>query len=174
MLLQSKNYYYFFFIKYSFKSIIYFLSDVMRSQAEGYIRALQWNLNYYYNGCCSWSWYYQHHYAPYISDIKDFENLKIEFDLGHPFLPFQQLLAVLPSLSKELLPKPFQDLMTEEASPIRLYYPEKFETDLNGKQHEWEAVVLIPFIDEVNMNIELFLLIKIIIQKYYIIKIYFW
>jgi len=124
----------------------------MRSQAEGYIRALQWNLNYYYNGCCSWSWYYPHHYAPYISDIKDFENLKIEFELGQPFLPFQQLLAVLPSLSKELLPKPFQDLMTEEASPIRLYYPDKFETDLNGKQHEWEAVVLIPFIDEVNIN----------------------
>lgn len=122
--------------------------DVMRSQAEGYIRALQWNLNYYYNGCCSWSWYYPHHYAPYISDIKGFENLKIEFDLGQPFLPYEQLLAVLPSLSKELLPKPFQDLMTEEASPIRLYYPEKFETDLNGKQHEWEAVVLIPFIDE--------------------------
>jgi len=123
----------------------------MRSQAEGYIRALQWNLNYYYNGCCSWSWYYPHHYAPYISDIKGFENLKIEFDLGQPFLPYEQLLAVLPSLSKELLPKPFQDLMTEEASPIRLYYPEKFETDLNGKQHEWEAVVLIPFIDEVNI-----------------------
>ncbi|XP_029346579.1 5'-3' exoribonuclease 1 isoform X2 [Acyrthosiphon pisum] len=122
--------------------------DVMRSQAEGYIRALQWNLNYYYNGCCSWAWYYPHHYAPYISDIKGFENLKIDFDLGQPFLPYEQLLAVLPSLSKELLPKPFQDLMTEEASPIRLYYPEKFETDLNGKQHEWEAVVLIPFIDE--------------------------
>lgn len=126
------------------------ISDVMRSQAEGYIRALQWNLNYYFNGCCSWSWYYPHHYAPYISDIKDFENLIIEFDLGQPFLPFQQLLAVLPSLSKELLPKPFQDLMTEEASPIRSYYPEQFETDLNGKQQEWEAVVLIPFIDEVN------------------------
>ncbi|XP_025419892.1 5'-3' exoribonuclease 1 isoform X2 [Sipha flava] len=122
--------------------------DVMRSQAEGYIRALQWNLNYYYNGCCSWSWYYPHHYAPYISDIKDFENLKIQFDIGQPFLPFQQLLAVLPSLSKELLPKPFQELMTEEASPIRLYYPEKFDTDLNGKKNEWEAVVLIPFIDE--------------------------
>ncbi|XP_050547911.1 5'-3' exoribonuclease 1-like, partial [Daktulosphaira vitifoliae] len=122
--------------------------DVMRSQAEGYIRAIQWNLNYYYNGCCSWSWYYPHHYAPYISDIKDFENIQLEFDLGQPFLPFQQLLAVLPSLSKELLPKPFQDLMIEEASPIRMYYPEQFETDLNGKQHEWEAVVLVPFIDE--------------------------
>lgn len=26
-----------------------------------------------------------------------------------------------------------------------------FQTDLNGKQQEWEAVVLVPFIDEVSL-----------------------
>ena len=26
----------------------------------------------------------------------------------------------------------------------------EFATDLNGKQHEWEAMVLVPFIDEVG------------------------
>ena len=30
--------------------------DVLREQAEGYIRAVQWNLHYYYNGVQSWSW----------------------------------------------------------------------------------------------------------------------
>ena len=44
----------------------------------------------------------------------------------------------------------FQHLMTSENSPIIEYYPLDFKTDLNGKQQEWEAVVLIPFIDEVN------------------------
>ncbi len=39
--------------------------------------------------------------------------------------------------------------MTDEASPIFDYYPCSFETDLNGKKNDWEAVVLIPFIDEV-------------------------
>jgi 5'-3' exoribonuclease 1 len=29
------------------------------------------------------------------------------------------------------------------------FYPTDFDTDLNGKQQDWEAVVLIPFIDEV-------------------------
>lgn len=122
--------------------------EVMRSQAEGYVRAIQWNLNYYYNGCCSWSWYYPHHYAPYTSDIKDFSDLKLEFEMGNPFLPFEQLLAVLPAASKTLLPAPYQNLMTSSTSPIIQYYPMDFKTDLNGKKQEWEAVVLIPFIAE--------------------------
>ncbi|KAL1453826.1 hypothetical protein WDU94_010137 [Cyamophila willieti] len=123
-------------------------NEVLRDQAECYIRAIQWNLHYYYNGCISWSWYYPHHYAPYISDIKDFSHLTLKFEMGEPFLPFQQLLAVLPAASKEFLPEPYQELMTLENSPILEYYPEEFQTDLNGKKQEWEAVVLIPFIDE--------------------------
>ena len=38
--------------------------------------------------------------------------------------------------------------MISENSPIIQYFPVDFECDLNGKQQEWEAVVLIPFIDE--------------------------
>ncbi len=41
-----------------------------------------------------------------------------------------------------------QGLMFQESSPIIDYYPEDFSSDLNGKQQDWEAVVLIPFIDE--------------------------
>ena len=43
--------------------------------------------------------------------------------------------------------------MVTITSPIIDYYPKKFKTDLNGKQHEWEAVVLIPFIEEVSFCI---------------------
>nr|CAI5865767.1 unnamed protein product [Callosobruchus analis] len=68
--------------------------------------------------------------------------------MGKPFLPFEQLLAVLPMSCKELLPKAYHALMTEEDSIIKKYYPEEFETDLNGKKQDWEAVVLVPFIDE--------------------------
>ncbi|KAG8293470.1 5'-3' exoribonuclease 1 [Homalodisca vitripennis] len=124
--------------------------EVLRSQGEGYVRAIQWNLNYYYNGCCSWSWFYPHHYAPYISDIKNFSGLKLEYDQGTPFLPFQQLLAVLPAASKKLLPKAYHELMEDDKSPIIDFYPTEFKTDLNGKRQDWEAVVLIPFIDQVT------------------------
>lgn len=83
--------------------------------------------------------------------MKDFLNNDIIFDIGKPFLPFEQLLAVLPAGSKELLPEAFRGLMTDSNSELINYYPKDFETDLNGKKNEWEAVVLIPFIEENNL-----------------------
>ncbi|UYV66032.1 XRN1 [Cordylochernes scorpioides] len=122
--------------------------DVLRDQALGYIQAIQWNLHYYYNGIASWSWYFPHHYAPYISDIINFSDADLHYDIGRPFLPFQQLLGVLPSASRKLLPESYQQLMIANDSPMRHFYPDDFKTDLNGKTQEWEAVVLIPFIEE--------------------------
>jgi len=52
--------------------------------------------------------FYPQHYAPYLSDVKNFSDMKMEFDLATPFLPFEQLMAVLPAASKNLLPVPFQ------------------------------------------------------------------
>lgn len=52
--------------------------------------------------------FYPHHYAPFISDVTDFKDMEIKFEMGSPFLPFQQLMAVLPAASKELLPEPYQ------------------------------------------------------------------
>uniref|UniRef100_H3DJR6 5'-3' exoribonuclease 1 n=1 Tax=Tetraodon nigroviridis TaxID=99883 RepID=H3DJR6_TETNG len=122
--------------------------DFLALQARCYVEGIQWILHYYYHGVQSWSWYYPYHYAPFLSDIKNVAELKLTFDLEKPFMPFQQLLAVLPAASMELLPEAYRHLMTSENSPIIEYYPHDFKTDLNGKQQEWEAVVLIPFIDE--------------------------
>ncbi|XP_063696146.1 5'-3' exoribonuclease 1 [Culicoides brevitarsis] len=121
---------------------------VRAEQTEYYIQALQWILFYYYRGVPSWSWFYQFHYSPFISDIHSFKHLDIKFTLNKPFLPFEQLLSVLPAASKGLLPNAYHELMTDKESKIVQYYPKDFETDLNGKKQEWEAVVLIPFIDE--------------------------
>ncbi len=52
--------------------------------------------------------YYPYHYAPFLSDVRNVSSLTLTFDLGKPFMPFEQLLGVLPSASKELLPQCYQ------------------------------------------------------------------
>ncbi|KAF8975312.1 exonuclease II [Cyathus striatus] len=113
-----------------------------------YVEGLQWVMHYYYSGVASWGWFYDYHYAPRISDLRDVDKMTFHFDLGMPFKPFQQLMGVLPVASMEHIPEAYQDLMYDPNSPILDFYPLEFERDLNGKKQDWEAIVKIPFIDE--------------------------
>ena len=72
----------------------------------------------------------------------------MNFQLGQPFRPYQQLMGVLPDRSRSIVPAPYHELMTSSSSPIIDFYPRDFELDMNGKKMDWEAVVKIPFIDE--------------------------
>ncbi|KIW98615.1 uncharacterized protein Z519_00276 [Cladophialophora bantiana CBS 173.52] len=120
----------------------------LRKLTENYVQGLQWVLYYYYRGVASWPWFYQYHYAPMISDVKRGLGADMNFQLGQPFRPFQQLMGVLPDRSKKIVPAVYHDLMTSKESPIIDFYPRDFALDMNGKKQEWEAVVKIPFIDE--------------------------
>ncbi|KAF8442606.1 XRN 5'-3' exonuclease N-terminus-domain-containing protein [Terfezia claveryi] len=120
----------------------------LRDLAENYVEGLQWVLFYYYRGVASWPWFYRYHYAPKISDIRKGLQANLNFKLGKPFRPFEQLMGVLPDRSKEIVPQAYWDLMTSKTSPIIDFYPRDFELDKSGKKQDWEAVVKIPFIDE--------------------------
>ena len=82
------------------------------------------------------------------TDVKKGLGADMNFNLGQPFRPYQQLMGVLPDRSKSIVPTPYHDLMTNPDSPIIDFYPRDFKLDMNGKKMEWEAVVKIPFIDE--------------------------
>ena len=118
-----------------------------------YVHALQWVVNYYYQGCCSWSYYYPHHYAPLLSDMAalqlsgtDYSKI-YEFNLSEPFKPFEQLLAVLPIASNSILPAPYRELMESPQSALSQYYPEQFVFDMNLSVSPWEGIALLPFIN---------------------------
>lgn len=128
-------------------------SSAVRDLAQSYVEGIWWTLRYYTEGCRHWRWFYPFHYAPFASDIYDI-GVKLAhyesttFVSDDPFRPLEQLLSVLPPVSAWCLPKPYRSLMTSASSPIRDHYPAEFATDLNGKRNDWEAVVLLPFVDE--------------------------
>lgn len=56
-------------------------------------------------------------------------------------------MTILPPNSiNKLLPKDYREVY--KAKELKQYYPEDFEMDLNGRSTPWEAIILIPFVDE--------------------------
>lgn len=123
------------------------IESLRKDMVRCYIEGVYWVLKYYYQGCASWGWYYPYHYAPLASDFYGFSNLKIEFNESEPFLPFEQLMSVLPAASGHTLPTIFRSLMTNPESEIIDFYPEEFPIDMNGKKMSWHGIALLSFID---------------------------
>ena len=71
---------------------------------QSYLEGLAWVLEYYHNGCGSWTWYYPYLYAPLASDLRNIGSVPLVFEKGRPFTPLLQLLSVLPPQSGAFLP----------------------------------------------------------------------
>lgn len=119
---------------------------------QAYIEGICWVFHYYYNGCVSWGWYYPFHYAPFASDLTNISDLDIEFDLGEPFQPIEQLLSVFPPYSSKALPECLREFMHSKDSEIIDFFPKDIELDINGHPFSWMGVNLIPFVDEVRIR----------------------
>ena len=95
------------------------------------LQGIRWVLEYYYRGVVSWDWFYPHHYAPMVSDMTGLQHIRVSFNPGEPFCPFQQLLAVLPAASSKLLPSAYQVLpsactcpcLTSHKNPVPCHRP---------------------------------------------------
>ncbi|KXN87938.1 5'-3' exoribonuclease 2 [Leucoagaricus sp. SymC.cos] len=115
---------------------------------QSYIEGLCWVLRYYYQGTPSWQWYYPYHFAPFAADFEEVDEMPINFKLGQPFKPFEQLMGVFPAASRKHIPEVFHQFMVDDGSPIIDFYPSTFQIDMNGKRMAWQGVALLPFIDE--------------------------
>lgn len=109
-----------------------------------YLKSLLWVFIYYTQGLPSWRFYYKYAYAPLLRDFGEYlltpdammilasENV---FDMGIHCHPYVQLLCILPSSSKALLPNEYQDLLDDSDL--------NFKIDYAGKTKEHFGIALI-------------------------------
>lgn len=128
------------------------VQQMRREVIHAYLEGISWVLLYYFQGCPSWQWFYPYHYAPFASDFFDLRDVvaekPIKFDLGEPFRPYEQLMAVLPAASGHTLPEVFRGLMSDPDSEIIDFYPKDFLIDMNGATASWMGIALLPFIEQ--------------------------
>lgn len=122
------------------------MDSFCRNIRQSYIEGLAWVFAYYFRGCQSWYWYYPYHYAPFASDLVGCDKVKIDFELGEPAKPFEQLLAVFPQQSRHAIPTCYHRLYDEDSELID-FYPSDVRLDINGARYAWMGVNLLPFID---------------------------
>lgn len=97
-----------------------------------YFEGVSWIMQYLYRGLPSWDWFYPHHYAPMMSDMKNMDPAKVLFRMGKALDPVLYLMAVLPRASHRLVPRMFQPFMTDQKSPLAPYYPNDCKVDIEG------------------------------------------
>ena len=118
----------------------------MKEYIHKYLEALCYILEYYSYGIPTYRWNFPYSHTPFPSDIIRFgtDYKATPFVFEPPVTPFQQLLCVIPPVSKNLLPEEYHALMTSENSPIIDFYPSDFETDMEGVDVEYEGVICLP------------------------------
>jgi 5'-3' exonuclease len=137
------------------------IDEFANKMVNHYNIGLKWVTMYYFDKCPSWQWHYPFDHPPFLNDmIKNKCNFNaIQFQLGEPLTPFEQLLIVLPKESSYLLPKELRKIMTNINGSASHLYPDKFELDMIGKKKYWMCNPILP-----NLEINL---IRKMFEKYY-------
>jgi 5'-3' exonuclease len=133
---------------------------------KNYIESLVFNLKYYFTSTPpSWHFFYRYRVSPVMSDLyATISNIKsldkyVTFKKDTPYLPFEQLMLILPPQSASILPKEIGGLMTDTSSGLVQYYPSEFELDaVAGKKRIYSEPIL-PLIDAEKV-------VKKVIQTY--------
>lgn len=117
-----------------------------------YMKGLKWVTCYYFDKCPAWNWYYPYDNPPFLIDMvkHKYEFKDIQFKLGEPMTPFEQLLTVLPPHSAYLLPEVLQKIMLNKKGSAYHLYPRKFELDMIGKKKYWMVHPILPPL-EINL-----------------------
>lgn len=127
------------------------LDKRVEMMCHSFLDGLAWVFAYYYKPSVEdWGWYYPYHYAPLAVDlarfIRTYKGPSYQKS-NRPFRPVEQLLAVMPPASADLLPESLRPLMLSSTSPMHSFYPNLISCDMSEKAQLWKGSLLLPFID---------------------------
>lgn len=113
-----------------------------------YLEGLEWNYEYYINGCKDWNWSYKYNYPPLLKDLlvytpyfqTNFLNYKNENSL-HPLV---QLSYVLPKECLGLIPEILKNNILENNND---WYKENYELHTSFCKYFWECHIDLPEIE---------------------------
>lgn len=117
-----------------------------------YLKSLIFVLRYYLRGIPDYHFSFKYHYSPFFSDLYEYilnikeDTIDFKFENNKPLSLYEQLVAILPVESKNLIPKQLHCLY-EIDSDIYDFYPSNFKIDLDGKKDDYLGIVCLPFID---------------------------
>jgi 5'-3' exonuclease len=128
--------------------------SIIKNIVENYLESLVFNLKYYFKGCPSWQYHYKFRVPPLFSDVyqlldnKTININEINFEIGKPYTPFQQLMMILPPQMNGLLPSPLRKIMTDDKLLCTQFYPTDCKLDATvGIKTQYSEAIL-PEIDE--------------------------
>lgn len=112
-----------------------------------YIRSLYWCFSYYMSENLSWEYKYLYSKAPFVSDICEVlgssrKRLEFDYEFGRPMYPIEQLLVIIPSVDRNIIPKSFR-VLCEKYSNI----PDDVKVDKNYVSKRYKMVFFLPSVD---------------------------
>ena len=124
-----------------------YLNDNKEVAIEGYLKGLQWILDYYNGNPIENDWCYPYMYTPLWIDIYKYlcndyiGKGRFVYDIQSPITPEQQLVLVLPIESYSLI----QNIQYRKfPAQYPQYYPTKFSVHSLGKKYIYECESNIP------------------------------
>lgn len=121
---------------------------------QNYLESLMFTLKYYLQGCPSWQWHYKYRVSPLLHDVyyvldNNLINMNnINFELGEPYTPFQQLMLILPPQTNELVPSVLRPIMLDDKLLCTQFYPISFRIDVAAGIKTMYSEAILPEIDE--------------------------
>lgn len=122
-----------------------------------YMKAMQFVYLYYRRGTSAvdMQFYYPYHYAPMLIDLYNCGRLYfgitpdiVSSNIGElKYDTLDQLLAVLPNKSQNLLPPPARLFYNTARTPIIDLFPIEFLIDRDGTNKDYQGIAIIPFAD---------------------------